>query len=97
MEQEKLTRKDIESVAFEFYQSNGMTEWYRKETPEEGGNWYGYFMHSSILLYDQEREKLKISVDFTGGQEEGGYDVLFEGHCPDWLTFITILKLVRMK
>src|ERR1700748_1968574 len=90
---------------FELFQDNKMRYWYKKFSPEEGGNWYQYKMYWSILIYDPEMEWLKICVDFgcdahedeKGRLSEDDMDTLFEGYCPNAETFYTILKLVRFK
>lgn len=90
---------------FEFFQDNKMRYWYKKFSPEAGGNWYGFSMYWSIIVYDPEMEWLKICVDFDcsahedekGRLKEEDMDTMFEGYCPNLATFDIILGLVRLK
>jgi hypothetical protein len=91
-----LSREQIESQGWEFYQTNKMISWYKKFSPEIGGNWYRYPMYWTHLLHDPEMEWLKIQVDFSGGVAQEECDTVFEGHCKDINDFRAILKMVRM-
>jgi hypothetical protein len=83
----------LEKEGFEFYQTNGIRDWYKKFSPELGGNWYGYAMWNCEIIHDIEMEWLKISIQFASQD----YDTIFEGWCPDIDSLYTIMKLVRIR
>ena len=88
-----LTKEQLLTEGWKFENTNGITYWFSKNSPEVGGNWYGYYIYKATLLYDFERKKLKILFSFDAVEDE----CVFEGECKDVNTFGYICKLLKIK
>lgn len=87
-----LTKEQIEAEGWEYKQTNKIRYWYEKESPEIGGNWYGYYIYKAKLIHDPEMKYLKILFSFDAVEDE----CVFEGECKDINTLKQIQKLLRI-
>lgn len=87
-----LFKEQIEAEGWEYKQTNKIRYWYEKESPEIGGNWYGYYIYKAKLIHDPEMKYLKILFSFDAVEDE----CVFEGECKDINTFKQIQKLLHI-
>jgi len=88
-----LTKEQIEEEGWEFKQTNKIRDWYEIESPEDGGNWYGYYIYKAQLIYDEEMKLMKISFCFDCTT----WETVFEGECKCINTLRSVMRLLRMK
>lgn len=88
-----LTKEQIEVEGWEYQTTNKIRNWYEIESPENGGNWYGYYIYKAQLIHDSEMKYVKISFCF----DCANWETVFEGECKDINTLRSVMKLLRMK
>lgn len=88
-----LTKEQIEKEGWEYKTTNKIRYWYEIESPENGGNWYGYYIYRAQLIHDPEMNYVKISFCFDCTE----WETVFEGEVKDINTLRSVMKLLRMK
>ena len=88
-----LTQEQIEKEGWEYKTTNKIRCWYEIESPEDGGNWYGYYIYKAQLIHDPEMNYVKISFCFDCIE----WETVFEGECKCINTLRSVMKLLRMK
>ncbi len=87
-----LIKEQIEAEGWEYKTTNKIRYWYEKESPEIGGNWYGYYIYKAKLIHDPEMKYLKILFSFDAIEDE----CMFEGECKSINELRIIQKMLRI-